>query len=612
MTDERTIAEQPQGIIKLMPPELANKIAAGEVVQRPASVVKELLDNALDAGANAIEIEVSNAGKTYIRVTDNGSGMTKSDLQMSVVAHATSKISDIDDLFAIRSLGFRGEAMASIASISHITIATKMHGENKGWQLHVEGGLGKPLEPIACANGTSVQVKNLFFNVPARRAFLKTNQTEFRHILTVFQNAALANPDIAFHLMSEGQTYIDLPSASLEKRITDIFGKDYKASLIPVELDTEWLKIGGFIIDPLLSKKTRGEQFFFVNGRPFQHRYLVRSVLEEYEPWIKNDDYPFAALFFEINPSKVDVNVHPTKLEVKFDDDRGLITLTRSVIRKALGERFSVPEMNAFEKSEREQNPFDASLFRPGNHTYQMPSRINERPSPAQIQRGTENVYGFSQQSKKEDSFAPLFSQGGSANQVVENESIKGSTGFTQIHGRYIISQTRTGFCVIDQQAAHRRIIFERVMMSAEGSLAATQQLLFPKTLEFSASDYELLSELHPIIESIGFSIQLLSGKSAVLSGVPAELHSGDENQLIFDILRNFQDLGEQFAADPRKKLAMAIARKLSVRPRKALTPVEMEHLVDQLFSCEKPYVDPQNRPTIIYISLEELASRFR
>lgn len=592
-----------------MPAELASKIAAGEVVQRPSSVVKELVDNALDAGARNIDVIIEKAGKSLIHVIDDGSGMSPADIKMSVEPHATSKLREIGDLYRIRSYGFRGEALSAIASVSQVEINSRMKGETSGWKLEVWGSEQKPVEPCPMKEGSSIKVANLFYNVPARRSFLKTNQTELRHIISALQNISLANPEIGFHLFVDGQSYIELPGGSLEDRIIRWFGKDYRASLIPISQKTDQLRISGFIIDPLMSKKTRGEQFLFVNKRPFQHRFLIRIMMEEYEPWLRPEEYPFFALFFETDPEHVDVNVHPSKLEVKFDDERSLMTFTRSAVRKALGERFSIPAHDAFKNLESlgsPNNPFENSPFVGGESHFNAPSRINLPQVPGQSL--TETLYGeayfsskprFHQQSPDQSYEIPVY-------------PIEGSRGFWQLHGRYIISQTLSGLCVIDQVYAHRRIVYERVLKSSESQLPSTQQLLFPQTLEFSASDFELLKDLLSIVERMGFSVELLSGKTAVLSGVPADLETGDEKDLLHSILRQFQDINDQSIRDPRQKLAIAIAQRLSIKGGKKLGEREMEHLVDELFSCDKPYVDPLNRPTIAYISLEELATRFR
>ncbi|MEX1063280.1 MAG: DNA mismatch repair endonuclease MutL, partial [Balneolaceae bacterium] len=347
-------------IIKTLPPELANKIAAGEVIQRPASVVKELLDNAIDSGAESIKVIIQNAGRTLIQVIDDGCGMGKDDLRRCFMQHATSKIRQIDDLFKIRTLGFRGEAMASIASISQVELKTKRIEDEAGYLVENHGGEVKRLEPAAVDNGTSVAVRNLFYNVPARRQFLKTDATEFRHILKAVHAAALAHTDIAFELTADTDRIYNLPASGLKERVAEIFGRQYRSSLISFEEKTSYVTVSGLLGDPNITKRNRGEQFVFVNGRPVQHRYLTHVLLSTYENLIGDREYPFFALYLDMDVSQVDVNVHPAKLEVKFDDERSVIQLTRSVVKKALNEYLMVPQVHA--PSGRARGDFDTSF----------------------------------------------------------------------------------------------------------------------------------------------------------------------------------------------------------------------------------------------------------
>ncbi|MEX0609766.1 MAG: DNA mismatch repair endonuclease MutL [Balneolaceae bacterium] len=605
-------------IIHQLPPEISNKIAAGEVIQRPSSVVKELLDNSIDAGAEQIRILIQNAGRTLIQITDNGCGMSKEDIPLCFERHATSKINSVDDLFRIRTLGFRGEAMASIASVSQISLKTKRAEDDNGWELEVWGGEEREIKPVATDNGTSISVRNLFFNVPARRQFLKTDVTELRHILRTVQYAALANTDVAFYIEADGDIIYDLPPQSLADRVTQIFGNSYKASLIEFGEETSYVRIHGFASDPKLAKKSRGEQFLFVNGRPFQHRYLTHVILSLYDAWTRNNEYPFYALFFEIDPGKVDVNVHPSKLEVKFEDERSVIQLARSVVNRALNKHFQVPNIQQDEDSFLSDNlakGFDTgfNFKRPDSSTqnesgFQIPSRINFNSNPAKG-RGMEfgeQLYGRNHQQDPEHGNAPF------SPPETQQQKVAGDKGFWQLHNTYILSQTRTGVCVIDQYSAHKRIIFEKAMQATEEALPNTQQLLFAQTLELSASDYTLLKELHSIIQRMGFSVQLLSGNTAMINGVPADIEIGNEGEVLISMLHQYQDLGQKMKLDAREKLAIAFAAKAAIPRGKKLTAQEMEALVDQLFACEQPYLDPLQKPTIVYISMDDIQSRFR
>jgi DNA mismatch repair protein MutL len=602
-------------IIHQLPPEISNKIAAGEVIQRPSSVVKELLDNAIDAGADHLRIVIQNAGRTLIQVIDNGCGMGEEDIRLCFQRHATSKIHDVDDLFRVRTLGFRGEAMASIASVSQVTLKTKRPGDDVGYKYEIWGGEEKSFEPAAVEDGTSVAVRNLFFNVRARRQFLKTDATEFRHILNTVQQAALANPDLGFELIADTDVIYDLPKEQpLKERITDMFGKSYKASLIGFEEETSYLTVKGILADPKLTKRSRGEQFLFVNGRPIQHRYLTHIILNIYDTWTGERDYPFYAIFLEIDPKQVDVNVHPAKEEVKFEDERSVIKLTKSVVKKILNEHFMVPDVSEGEKRPGSSSGSFSSNFHfggPSNKGSQksrpvkFPSRINFDRSKSRKGSGdfSRQLYNFDEQEGKETE---------SSDKEKQSPERVRDRGFWQLHDRYILTQTRSGLCMIDQHAAHKRIIFEKALSATKSEIPGTQQLLFAQNIEFSATEFSLLEELHPIIQQMGFNIEILSGNSAIVSGVPADIDIGDEQSVLKSMLHQYQELDGKFEFDERRKLAIAFASKTAIPRGKKLTDLEMENLLDQLFACDEPYKDPLNKPTLEYIPLEDIEARFR
>lgn len=603
-------------IIHQLSPEISNKIAAGEVIQRPASVVKELLDNAIDAGADDITVIIGNAGRTLIQVIDNGCGMSRDDLPLCFERHATSKINSINDLFSIKTMGFRGEAMASIASVSQIAVRTKRIEDTNGWELEIDGGEEKPIAPIATPEGTNISVKNLFFNVPARRQFLKTNVTELRHILRTVQYAALAFPDISFLVISDEEHVYNLPKDSLKNRIGTLFGSAYNASLIEFEEETSYLKIFGFASDPKLAKKSRGEQFLFVNGRPFQHRYLTHVILSLYDAWTHNNEYPFYSLFIEIDASKVDVNVHPAKMEVKFEDERSVIQLAKSVVNRALNNHFKVPLIPSDEDpflSNQATKGFDTAFnFKtpakgyPSSSIgeYNVPSRINKPFLDHQGDTFSKLLYSESELSNG--------SKDNTERLNFDTDKTSKLTSFWQLHNTYIVTQTRTGLCMIDQFLAHKRIIYEKAINATEEALPSTQQLLFAQTIELSASDFTLLKELHPIVQRMGFSIQLLSGNTAMINGVPADIDIGNEQEVIISMLHQYQDLSQKINLEVRERLAIAFATKAAIPRGKKLKYEEMEALVDQLFACEQPYLDPLKKPTIVYLSLDEIESRFR
>lgn len=612
-------------LIKQLPPELFNKIAAGEVVQRPGSVVKELLDNAIDSGADQIEVIIVNAGRTLIQVSDNGSGIYKDDLPLCFEQHATSKISEVDDLFNIRSLGFRGEAMSSIASVAQVTLKSRTHEEDSGWEFEIWGGEKKHLQPVPMEPGTTVSVKNLFYNVPARRQFLKTDATEFRHILNAFQQAALANPDIGFTLITDTNEMYKLPAQDLKDRITGMFGKNYRASLIPVEEETTYLSISGYLIDPKLAKKTRGEQFLFVNGRPFMSRYLAYIIQSCYSDWIGRNEYPFYALNFTVDPSDVDVNVHPTKLEVKFEDERGVASITRTVVKKALHDFLSIPLQRRSGGEKEREDRYDLSFLQQSGGTA-SPNLADERSGRSEgttqrfqsrINRSSLSGIGGSQasdlmydQSVEPTQQTRLETEGQQKSSNKPNYNRE--RGFWQLHDRFILSQTRSGLCIVDQHLAHKRILFEKALSSAQSGLPSTQQLLFAQTIEFSASDFELLKELNDDILRMGFNIQLLSGSTAIVTGVPADLRLGDEKNVIESILSAYQELKNIRNFDQREKLAIAMASKAAIPRGRKLSLPEMEHLIDELFACDDPFKEPLGKPTLQYLPLEEFIAKFR
>lgn len=606
-----------ESIIRHLPPEISNKIAAGEVIQRPSSVVKELLDNAIDSGADQIKIYIQNAGRTLIQVTDNGCGMAKSDIRPCFQRHATSKIERVEDLQRVQTMGFRGEAMASIASVSQVTLKTKRVEDEVGHKYEIWGGEERTFEPTSTDNGTSVEVRNLFYNVPARRQFLKTDATEFRHILRVIQQLAIANTDIGFYLTADADDIYELPPQSIKDRITEIFGKDYRASLIEVQEDTSYVDIYGVLGDPKLTKKSRGEQFLFVNGRPFQHNFLKYVVLNIYDNWTGPKEYPFFAIFLELDPAQVDVNVHPSKMEVKFEDERSIIQLTKSVVKKAINKYFMVPEVESEEERKRTDSsfpqefnsdiPFKSSKGRNGgdrDRPLRFPSRINFDSDETDGKQLARNLYETEQPAAHSD-------ENRSSKQSTEPEQQKASKELWQLHKSYIVSQTRSGMCMIDQHRAHKRIIYEKALHAAESSLPSTQQLLFSQTVELSATEYSLLEELHPVIQRMGFNVEMMSGNTAMVQGVPADIDIGNEKSVLKTLLQKYRSLDQKVNLDTRQKVAVAFASRAAVNRGREMTHWEMETLIDQLFACQQPYKDPLDNPTLIYLPLEEIQSRF-
>lgn len=598
-----------ESVIRVLPPEVTNKIAAGEVIQRPASVVKELLDNAIDAGANDIEIIVQNAGRTLIQVRDNGCGMSEADLPLCFLRHATSKLQTADDLADVRTLGFRGEAMASIAAISQVTVTTKRVEDQAGLEFEVRGGEQVRLEPAPADNGTTVKVRNLFYNVPARRAFLKTDATEFRHILFAVYQAAIAYPDIAFHLISDSETVYKLPASDSLSRISDLFGSSYRASMIPVRETTSLVRITGFLSDPKLAKKTRGEQFLFINKRPFMHRHLVYVIQDIYKDWLQTGSYPFFALFYETDPGMVDVNVHPSKQEIKFEDERSISAFTRSVVKKTLSEYMRVPLWDSTktgkEFPDRSHGPYGRHFFEKGfgpSHENIAAKMYDTSPHP-------DPFSGFKLQKPDDpDKTKKPSLQLYPADYQRNNESdLQEGGSFWQIHRQFIVSRTRTGFFILDQHAAHKRIIYDKVLNEAESGLPSTQQLLFPKNIHLSASDFSLLKEIHPLITRMGFNIQMLSGNSAMILGVPSDIQLDDEGTVLESIMEQYKQMSPSLDLERKQRVALALASKAAIPAGRKLNEDEMESLVDQLFACSDPFRDPLGNPTIRSLSVDDI-----
>nr|WP_304189745.1 DNA mismatch repair endonuclease MutL [Rhodothermus marinus]MBO2493128.1 DNA mismatch repair endonuclease MutL [Rhodothermus marinus] len=601
-------AEATDSLIRIMPESLANKIAAGEVVQRPASVVKELVENALDAGARHITVILKDAGKTLVQVVDDGCGMSPADARLCFQRHATSKIRTIDDLERIHTLGFRGEALASIAAVARVELKTKRAQDAAGYRVQIEGGQLIAAEPCATANGTSVAVRNLFYNVPARRNFLKTPATEFKHIIETFQVLALSHPEVGLTLIHDDVEIYRLvpetdpsPAERLRRRIGTLFGPEYALQTIPVEETTSYLSVRGFLGRPELHRKSRGEQFFFVNRRYVRHRYLEHAVTSSYEHLIPEGAHPFFVLFLELDPKHVDVNVHPTKAEVKFDDERGIYGVLRAIVRRALGMADLVPQL---ESAAAVTVPSDVAQTAAAPRT-EVSGATPLRMPPGEVSR---RLYAV-----EPDTVEPIPQQTvlpSSVRPESDEETPEHDTLIWQVHDRYILTQIRSGLLLIDQNAAHERILYERALRNLESGFGLSQQLLFPQTLEFSPADFALIEELMPELRALGFDLELFSGRTVVVRGVPDDIRPGDERTMLEDLLAQYK-ANMPLQLPSRENLARSVARRNAIRPGTRLTEKQMRTLIDQLFLCETPYVSPTGRPTMIRLTLEELERRF-
>jgi len=615
-------------VIQLLPENVANQIAAGEVVQRPSSVVKELMENAIDAGATQIKLIVRDAGKALVQVIDNGCGMSETDARMSFERHATSKIREAKDLFAINTMGFRGEALASIAAVAQVEMRTRRATDELGVRIVVESSSVKTQEACQCPAGTSISVKNLFFNVPARRNFLKSDPVEMRHILDEFQRVAMANPDLFFSLHHNDQEIFHLPPGNLRQRVVKIFGEIVNKKLVPVQQETDILKITGFVGKPDYFKKARGEQLFFVNKRFIKSNYLHHAVVSAYEDLLPEDAFPLYVLFLDIDPTRIDINVHPTKQEIKFDDEKLVYNYLKVSVRHALGSHNVTPTLDfeqepAFQayptqmpslRPEQEQ-PASVGSFRP---------RREEDPRHADNLRNWQRLYEGLDLAAKTVEREPgdVFSGESSMNFEVrpsaENTAMDDESGsFSksqkepyQIHGQYIVSHIKSGFLLIDQQAASERILYERYLEALGNQPIATQKMLFPKTLELPAADALLLRAILDEVNKLGFEIAEFGGNAFIIHGVPADLSSVSEETLLEKVLAQYKD-NLELELGTQDNLARAMARSAAVRRGQLLSVPEMQDLIDRLFACAVPFSSPSGRNCFITFELAELQKRF-
>ncbi|TCD03576.1 DNA mismatch repair endonuclease MutL [Pedobacter psychroterrae] len=616
-------------IIQLLPDSVANQIAAGEVVQRPASAVKELLENAIDAGANKIQLIIKDAGKALIQVIDNGCGMSVTDARMCFERHATSKVRKAEDLFAIRTMGFRGEAMASIAAIAQVEMKTRRHEDEVGTLLEIEGSSVIKQEPVATALGTSICIKNLFFNTPARRNFLKSNPAEMRHIIDEFQRVAMANPSIAFTLHHDGAEIYRLPSAVLKQRIVHLLGNNYNERLIPVEEETSIINLKGYIGKPEFAKRTRGEQFFFVNNRFIKDPYLNHAVNRAYEELLSDDNFPLYVLFIDIDPAKIDVNVHPTKTEIKYLEEKSIYAILHSAVKRSLG-RFNISPTIDFD-----QETGFSNMITPIAPEEIVPPSINFNPdfNPFAEEKpaARENAYAsFSRSYGGGGGMSPSTKNWGSLYEIANHQPVMQSSmelGGTQtedefvpvqkqlmqLHNRYIISQIKSGLMLIDQQAAHERILYERFLLHLEDRKGASQQSLFPQTVTLSPNDFELAKSLLEDIKSLGFEVREFGRNTLVIEGIPVDLGSNNinETQLFEHLIEGFKNSQQELKLDKRDALARSMARNSAIKSGTVLAQAEMNTLIEQLFACKIPNFSISGKPVIQTIGLAELDKKF-
>ncbi len=605
---ESDISDDVDQLIHVLPDILANKIAAGEVVERPASAVKELVENSIDAGASRIEIRLMASGNDLVEVIDDGCGMSATDADLAFIRHATSKIKSIEDLERVRTLGFRGEAVASIAAVSRASIRTKRKSDQSGIEVKVVGGEYVARNPIAAVDGTTVSVRDLFFNVPARRKFLKAPTTEFRRIVEVVEALSLSHPDISFALSNDGKGLIDVAGAvitensdPLLERIIELFGFQSGEDLFRVSEETSYLSVSGYVGKASISRKSRGRQYLFVNGRSVKSRYLDHAVRNAYHGLLQEGQHPFFVLFLDLDPSHVDVNVHPTKAEVKFDDERGVYSLIRTIVAKRLSEADLAPIVD------------ESHDIRTANWRFTGSDELDRNPAPAV-------GYGHpqSRSGQRPGDLSELLYGEPATGIDVESDAESGlfldrekerPVDIWQIDERYLVVQLRQGILLIEQNAAHERVLYERAIESLKGVGGFSQQLLFPKTLEFSASDFALVENLVPDLRTLGFDIDLFGGRSVLLRGVPTGVKDGAAESLLYEVVGQFRELhsGSSDSQQVRREnLARSIARKSAVKAGESLSQMEMRGLVDQLLVCENPWKCPSGKTAIVRIGIGE------
>ena len=602
-------------IIRLLPDSVANQIAAGEVIQRPASAVKELLENSVDAGASKIQLIVEDAGKILIQVIDNGIGMSENDARMCFERHATSKIESADQLFAINTKGFRGEAMASIAAVAQVEMKTRVEENPIGIQLNIAASKVQKQEPCQAAKGTSISVKNLFFNVPARRNFLKSNQVEMRHIMDEFIRVALAHTDIEMSLHHDEDEIFLLRKGKLRQRIVDLFGKGFNERLVPIEEETSIAKIHGFVGKPEYARKKRGEQFFFVNNRFIKSGYLNHSIASAYEDLVQEKMHPAYFIFFEVDPSFIDINIHPTKTEIKFEDEKSIYAILRSATRQSLGKYNIAPTLDFDQEMSINfaPPPKDVRLFQPELPVRQSGSvSAKGAHSAAMINTRTE---GWSAQPN--DDWQKLYEGIQSAPQ--ETTTMQSSMAVDddikkrplQLHGKYILSTVKSGAIIVDQKRAHQRVIFEQIIRSLALQEPPQQQQLFPINLEFNSADSKSLNGLLDELKLFGIDLEPFGKNAFVVQGLAKFIDENSVKEVIDEILEEYTHSGKLKSSKRQEKLAQAMARKAAIPYGKTLQEEEMTQLIDELFACDLPYTAPNGKPTLITLGLDELEKRF-
>lgn len=611
--------------IKILPENIANKIAAGEVVQRPESVVKELLENSIDAGAKNIDLIIKKAGKSLIQVCDDGSGMNEEDAVLCIQKHATSKIFNYEDLEAIATLGFRGEALSSISAVSQLEIRTERAEDEIGTLVRLEDSGTIIKEKGSFSKGTIVTVKNLFYNTPARRNFLKTDVTELKHIIDTFNKIALSHPELHFRFYNDDQLIYDYSPGDLENRIKQIFAENMPDALIPVEEKTDYLSIYGYVGKPTLLKKSKGDQYLFLNNRYVVSKQINHAVFTAYENILEKGDYPFFILFIELDPHKIDVNVHPSKLEVRFDDEKDVYNFVLAVVRKSLGSHDLVPAM-AFTETTHETEKLGFNSFNKiERNDFSDRPVFTEKKSYARVDFSDKDIdLIFStipdnvQRVEKSRQPAEHPFENTQQREIIHSTPEKNSVQkkeelpfLIQLHNKYILSQIKTGLMIIDQHVAHERILYEKALSRMEANLPFSQQLLFPRTIQLDPARALLVKEMHPLLSKLGFELKFFGKTTIVIEGVPDDVKQGSEEKILLEIVEEYSTNQREKKLEERDNMAKSYSCRTAIKAGDKLSDKEMRLLIDQLFATSMPYVCPHGRPVMVKISLDEFDRRF-
>ena len=618
-------------VIHLLPDHIANQIAAGEVIQRPASVVKELVENAVDAGATRIQVNIKDAGKTLVQVVDNGKGMSATDARMAFERHATSKISSAEDLFALHTMGFRGEALASIAAVAHVELRTRARGTELGTRLTLVGSNVESVEPDACDEGSVFSVKNLFFNVPARRKFLKSNETEFRNIINEFERVALVNPGIALSLYHNDAEIFNLPESGSRQRVLNIYGKNLNQKLLSLDVKSSLVSITGFIGRPDAAKKRGALQYFFVNGRFMKHPYFHKAVMQAYEQLIPAGDQPSYFIYFTLDPATIDVNIHPTKTEIKFENEQPIWQILVAATREALAKSSAIPTIDFDQEGTIDIPVYNPPAKKAGTEaapaSYSAPAvEVNPGYDPfasssgakrpefdwSKLYQGFEEDRGAVRIASKAFVEAPAEE---SPDEAALNPEALGAEALNvcyQYKGRYVVTSLKSGLAVIDQYRAHVRVLFDQYLASIRQRQGVSQQVLFPEIIEFTAAEATVLPALLESLRFAGFDLSDLGNDSYAINGLPAGMGNADPAQLVRDIVDRTMETGAEASGKVSEAIAFSLARAAAIRPGKPLSTEEMDHLISSLFACPDSNLTPDGKTIVTIITDEELERRFR